>query len=78
VIAAVFAALAASTRRAIAAWRRARDERATVHALRHLDSRTLRDLGLDASEIGSVAAELAGGVERTRVGALMTLRYLAL
>lgn len=78
VVAAVIAALSAAARRRLAAWQRARDELATARALRGLDQRTLRDIGLDASEARSVAAELAGGTERTRIHALMTLRNLAI
>jgi hypothetical protein len=35
--------------------------------LEQLDVRTLRDLGVDRSEISSVAAELAGDAEVTRM-----------
>ena len=41
----------------------------TYHALSGLDARTLRDLGLDHSELASLAAELAGDAEPTRVHA---------
>ena len=78
VVEAAIAALAGSVRRGLAAWRRARDERATYRALHALDSRTLHDIGLDLSEARSVAAELVGAADRTRVHALMTLRYLAI
>jgi uncharacterized protein YjiS (DUF1127 family) len=78
IIAVVTEALRALARRAISAWRRQRDERATYRALHALDRRTLHDIGLDSSEARSVAAELAGGADRTRVQALMTLRYLSI
>jgi uncharacterized protein YjiS (DUF1127 family) len=51
----------------IAAYRRQRDVGATVQALRALDARTLRDLGIDACEIRSIAAELGGAAEATRL-----------
>ena len=44
-----------------------RDARATYLALRDLDARTLHDIGLHRSEILSVALELAGAFEATRV-----------
>jgi uncharacterized protein YjiS (DUF1127 family) len=47
-----------------------RAARRTVVALSGLDSRTLRDLGFDPSEIGSVAGEAAGLAEATRVRVL--------
>jgi len=50
----------------LAAWKRQRQEQETRRALQLLDRRTLRDLGLDASEILSVAAEAAGTAERQR------------
>jgi uncharacterized protein YjiS (DUF1127 family) len=78
VIAVVTDALRTLARRGISAWRRQRDERATYRALHALDRRTLHDIGLDSSEARSVAAELAGGADRTRVQALMTLRYLSI
>ncbi len=62
--------------RAIAAWRRWRDRRATELALRSLDAHTLRDIGFDPSEVRSVAQELHGGAEPSRTHALMRLRYL--
>jgi len=39
---------------------------ATYRALNALDTRTLRDLGFDRSELMSVAAELSGGAAITR------------
>lgn len=65
-------------RRALAAWRRQRDEHATYRALSGLDARTLRDIGLDRSEARSIAAELGGRADRTRVQALTTLRSLSI
>lgn len=59
-------ALTAVVRRAVADWKRRRQARATYDALNELDSRMLRDLGFDRSEIGSIAAEVAGGCELTR------------
>ena len=46
-----------------------RDARATYLALRGLDARTLHDIGLHRSEIMSVALELSGAFETTRVQA---------
>lgn len=48
-------------------YRAHREARLAYEALRELDDRALRDLGLDRSEIGSVSAEAAGIVERTRM-----------
>jgi uncharacterized protein YjiS (DUF1127 family) len=69
-------AAAAAVRRALDAWRRQRDRHATERALRALDGRTLRDLGFDPSEVHSVAMELSGDAEPTRVQALMRLRFM--
>lgn len=46
---------------------RERDARSTLRALSHLDARTLRDIGLDASELPSAAGEAAGCIEATRL-----------
>jgi uncharacterized protein YjiS (DUF1127 family) len=78
IVTALMSALAAAARDGLKAWLRARDERATYRALSALDARTLRDLGLDASEVRSLAGELAGAIEPTRVYALMKLRFLAI
>lgn len=43
-----------------------RHARHTLNALCHLDARTLRDIGLDASELPSVSLEVAGLIEATR------------
>jgi uncharacterized protein YjiS (DUF1127 family) len=48
-------------------YRAHREARLAYEALRELDDRALRDLGLDRSEIGSVSAEAAGMTERTRM-----------
>ncbi len=48
--------------------------RATALALAALDSRTLRDLGFDRSEVRSVAAELGGDVHTTRVRVALNSR----
>jgi uncharacterized protein YjiS (DUF1127 family) len=58
-------------RRAVTRVRRWLDRRAMHRALRELDPRTLRDLGIDRSEISSVCAEMAGDAEATRI---LTLR----
>ena len=51
----------------VARWKRQQHARATYLALRALDSHTLRDLGFHRSELMSVAAEVAGRAETTRV-----------
>lgn len=74
----LIAAVSAAAHRLYASWSRARSARATYRALRELDTRTLHDLGLDRSEMRSMAAEIAGESDRTRVQALRTLRALSL
>ena len=59
-------------RRLHARWFRYRHAMHIYAALRQLDSRTLHDIGLDRSEIGSVASEVAGLAERQRITALRT------
>jgi uncharacterized protein YjiS (DUF1127 family) len=54
-------------RRAYADWRRRSRARAVQVALSKLDARTLHDLGFEPSEISSVAAELSGNAELTRL-----------
>jgi len=66
--------------RAVLAWLRAlnarRRQRSEAHAvyesLRVLDDRTLHDIGLTRSELGSVASEASGLAERTRANTLHT------
>ena len=50
-----------------AAWLQRREAHATRLALQSLDARTLRDIGLDASEIMSVACEASGIAEPQRI-----------
>jgi uncharacterized protein YjiS (DUF1127 family) len=69
-------ALRARVQRAYASWRRGRHARAVFDALNALDTRTLRDLGFDRSEILSVAAEVAGATAPTRVHAAPSRRAL--
>ena len=74
----LIAAVSAAAHRFHSSWSRARSARATYRALRELDTRTLHDLGLDRSEMRSMAAEIAGESDRTRVQALRTLRAMSL
>jgi GNAT superfamily N-acetyltransferase/uncharacterized protein YjiS (DUF1127 family) len=74
IIVAVFQAAGAIARRAQARYRQRRQARAIRDALHQLDDRALRDLGFDRSEIASVAAEVTGEAERTRVRAIPGMR----
>ena len=60
-------------RRLIAGWKRRKCAQATYVALRALDPRTLRDLGFHRSELLSVAAEVAGVADSSRVPVRHTL-----
>ena len=51
----------------VARWKSQQQARATYLALRTLDSHILRDLGFHRSELMSVAAEVAGRADPTRV-----------
>ena len=53
--------------RSWAAWQRRRYALEIHRALRDLDAHTLRDLGLDRSEIHSLAAEMAGNTVAMRM-----------
>jgi len=78
VITALLAVRRAISRRAgdfAAALERWHQARTTRRALQDLDDRLLRDLGFTRSEIGSVAAEIAGSAVRTR--SLVHLRRAA-
>ena len=59
--------LGAALRRAYAEWQRRSHARAVHATLTQLDARTLRDLGLEHCELGSVAAELTGRADLTRI-----------
>jgi uncharacterized protein YjiS (DUF1127 family) len=72
IIVAAIQAAGALVRRVYACHRQRRQARAIYDELRQLDDRTLRDLGLDRSEITSVAAEVTGKAECTRGRALGT------
>ncbi len=65
---------AALARRLVDRWSRWRKAHETFHALRELDARTLRDLGLDRSEILSAVAEIAGDADPTRARSIQALR----
>jgi hypothetical protein len=54
-------------RRAVGASKAGQGFRGTAEPLAGLDARTLRDLGLDRSEIFSIAAEAAGNAELSRL-----------
>ncbi len=77
-IAALVTAMSDAVRSVIVRWKQIRSERETVRALRALDARTLRDLGMDVSELRSVAMELSGATDPTRAHALMRLKFLAI
>ena len=66
----VFAAVkgfADRVRREMARRRRRADARDSYRALCKLDARTLRDLGMDRSELRSVVLERHGEIEATRI-----------
>jgi uncharacterized protein YjiS (DUF1127 family) len=63
-------AVAAVSRRIYGTWRQRQQAWATYRALRDLDARTLRDIGIDRSELRSIAAEVSGAIEVNRVHAV--------
>jgi uncharacterized protein YjiS (DUF1127 family) len=63
-------AVGAIARRAYARQRQRRQAAAIHDALHRLDDRALRDLGFDRSETRSVATEVTGEAEHTRVRAI--------
>jgi uncharacterized protein YjiS (DUF1127 family) len=67
IIAEMVWAVGALARQAYVRYRQRREANALRQALRRLDDHTLRDLGFDRSEIGSVVAEVTGEAERTRL-----------
>jgi len=75
IIAAIHAA-GAIARRAHARHRQHQEAKAIYDTLWDLDDRTLRDLGFDRSEITSLAAEVTGRAEPTRVRALLMSHIL--
>jgi uncharacterized protein YjiS (DUF1127 family) len=67
-----YGALADRLSRLRAAYLQHSEARATDRALRGLDARMLRDIGLDRSEIGSIAAEAAGLAAFSRIQLLQS------
>jgi uncharacterized protein YjiS (DUF1127 family) len=78
ICAAISGAIVAALHGVARRWRQKRELRRTYEALSGLDARTLKDLGFGDHEVSSIAAELAGRAERTRIQALRTLRELAI
>jgi uncharacterized protein YjiS (DUF1127 family) len=66
-------AITTLARRALVRYRQYRQAKAVRDALWQLDDRMLRDLGFHRDEIDSVAAEVAGQADRTRVQTQMLL-----
>lgn len=69
IIVAAVQAVVAIARRAYVRQRQRHRASATYDVLRRLDDHMLRDMGIDRSEIGSVAAEMSGIAQQTRVRA---------
>jgi uncharacterized protein YjiS (DUF1127 family) len=74
ILAAIGASLLAQFKPLYSSWQRYQLAAATHRALSQLDARTLHDIGLDRSELHSIARELTGEIDRTRAHSLMTLR----
>jgi uncharacterized protein YjiS (DUF1127 family) len=75
---AIVGAVGDALRAGLQRWREQRELRRTYLALSDLDARTLKDIAVGDQEIGSIAAELAGRAERTRVHAQRALKYLSI
>jgi uncharacterized protein YjiS (DUF1127 family) len=67
IIVAAVQAVVAIARRAYARQRQRQRASAIYDVLRRFDDLTLRDMGFDRNEIGSVAAEMSGKAEQIRV-----------
>lgn len=78
IVATLGSAVGEALRNAVQRWQQQRRLRRTYLALAGLDERTLKDIGIGSHEAGSVAAELVGRAERTRIQALRTLRELTI
>jgi uncharacterized protein YjiS (DUF1127 family) len=78
IVLAIGTAIADAAGRLVARWRERREMRGTYKALAELDAQTLKDIGFGPHEAGSIAAELAGRAERTRMQALRTLQFLSI
>ncbi len=66
------------TRRCSVQWKRYQLQSATYRALGALDARTLHDIGLDRSELRSIAVELSGHRHPTRAHALVRVGNLSI
>ena len=72
ILVALMAHVAEIGREVAARWAKRRRARDVNAAFGELDDRALHDLGMHRSEIGSLAAEVTGDAERTRMLALLT------
>lgn len=70
----VWRAIAMHLKQRLQLARQRRQAHATYEVLRGLDARTLQDIGLHRSEVLSVALELGGASETTRVQSMRTTR----
>lgn len=61
----------------LAAWRAHREERATAEALGSLSEPLLHDIGIDRSEILSIAVATAGRGDASRIRTARSLRNAA-
>jgi uncharacterized protein YjiS (DUF1127 family) len=72
VLAAVWRAVRSLAQHAYASHQRRVRAREVYDTLRRLDDHMLHDLGLDRSELSSVAAEATGGAEHTRAQTMIS------